>query len=536
VLIIDVHTHVHPMDAAAIYRAARRLGIKLWVSHWTGGERPGKEAIREGNDVVLKAMRDQPDLVIGYCTLNPMHGKRFCLEEIERCVVQGGMSGIKLWCAVIMSNAKVDCIAERAAELRIPILQHTWYKTVRKLRWESCPADVAECARRHPRTTIIMAHLRGCRFRGVDDIAECPNVVVETSGGDVEQGYLEYAARVLGEGRVLYGSDLPGRGAGKQLSSIAAASLSQTAQEKILGANALAILGRTPEASRAHVARVLAGAGPLSAKGDFYRRLLRPPADLKAIDVAAHLGVYAFNTAIRAEVGQIVARMDQEGIDRAVVSPIEPLFDHNPSVHNDELLRAIRGSRRLVGAVVVNCTYPGWQKRLQVWVSEGGARMAKLHPSYHGYTLDASCAGECARAAGELGIPLFVAMEVEDQRGQHAGALFPPVMLDEVLAFARRHPATKIIAGAGKLRPVSVGKVLPLPPNLYFEISHFDGLLGLKSVLERIPASRLLWGTHQPFLYPRATYAYVLESDVSSETLQLIARRNAMEVLGLKSG
>ena len=86
-------------------------------------------------------------LVIGYCILNPMDGKKFCLEEIERCVVEGGMSGIKLWCAVIMSNPKVDCIAERSAELRIPILQHTWYKTVEKGRWESCPADVAECAK-----------------------------------------------------------------------------------------------------------------------------------------------------------------------------------------------------------------------------------------------------------------------------------------------------------------------------------------------------------------------------------------------------
>jgi predicted TIM-barrel fold metal-dependent hydrolase len=50
-----------------------------------------------------------------------------------------------------------------------------------------------------------MAHLCGCGYRGVEFIADFPNVYVDTSGGQAEDGFLQYAVKRIGANRLLYG-------------------------------------------------------------------------------------------------------------------------------------------------------------------------------------------------------------------------------------------------------------------------------------------------------------------------------------------
>jgi len=179
--------------------------------------------------------------VLGYCYVNPQHREE-SLEEIERCVVGGGMVAVKLWVAVKASDRRVDPIMERAADLGVPVLQHAWYKTTGNLPDESSPADVADVARRFPTLTIQMAHLHGGGPRGVADIAPCPNVVVDTSGGDPETWLVEFAVRELGPERVVFGSDAPGRAFGVQLGKVTGAGLTKREREMVLYKNMERIL------------------------------------------------------------------------------------------------------------------------------------------------------------------------------------------------------------------------------------------------------------------------------------------------------
>ena len=55
---------------------------------------------------------------------------------------------------------------------------------------------------------IIMAHLTACGLRGVMEIADVPNVWIDTSAYLPFAGLVEYAVEKLGAERVLYGSDL----------------------------------------------------------------------------------------------------------------------------------------------------------------------------------------------------------------------------------------------------------------------------------------------------------------------------------------
>lgn len=204
---------------------------------------PSPEELREANDHVLEAMAAYPERVIGFCVLNPRH-REGALAEMERCVVQGGMAGVKLWIACNITDPLVDPILDQAATYGVPVLQHAWYKRTGQLDNESTPADVAEAAQRHPGATIIMAHLMGAGMRGVLDIAALPNVCIDTSGGDPEAGLIEYAVRRLGAERVLFGSDAPGRSFGVQLGKVVGAHLTPGQRDLVLGGNAERILRR----------------------------------------------------------------------------------------------------------------------------------------------------------------------------------------------------------------------------------------------------------------------------------------------------
>ena len=63
--------------------------------------------------------------------------------------------------------------------------------------------------------------LRGPRtlrhLRGIEAVADCPNVVVDTSGGDPQSGIVEIAVAALGLTRVVFGSDAPIRHFGVSL-------------------------------------------------------------------------------------------------------------------------------------------------------------------------------------------------------------------------------------------------------------------------------------------------------------------------------
>lgn len=226
-------------------RAAKHHGVD-WIclnaiADWKPS--PAPAAVRKGNDAVLGLMADHPEEVIGFCYVNPRHGDE-ALAEIDRCVVQEGMGGIKLWQACNASDKRVDPIAERAAELGVPILQHAWYKVGGSSSGESTPADVAVMAARHPKTMIVMAHLTGAGERGLADIAPYKNLSVDISGGEPEAGMVELAVKRLGARRVVFGTDTPIRSYGATLGKVLGAKLTVRQRNLILGENARRLLAR----------------------------------------------------------------------------------------------------------------------------------------------------------------------------------------------------------------------------------------------------------------------------------------------------
>lgn len=251
---IDIHIHLGtpgPVPSDEELRRcvaeARRHGIEriVLLGNVTamGGANPTPEDISALNTHTLGVLERYPDVFIGFCYLNPSHDDAFNQAEIERCLANGPMTGIKLWIAVKATDSRLDPIMAAARRLGAPVLHHAWYKATVFAFNESTPAEVAELGRRHPDVTLIMAHLGGGGCRGVRDIEDVPNIVIDTSGAQPEAGLVEYAVKRLGVERVVFGSDWPGRDFAVQLGRVYGAPLTPAERQAVLYDNAARILG-----------------------------------------------------------------------------------------------------------------------------------------------------------------------------------------------------------------------------------------------------------------------------------------------------
>jgi predicted TIM-barrel fold metal-dependent hydrolase len=244
-MIWDLHCHLSGFEGrtpdekmAEMIRFADRMGIDRICTYmgYPHLNDPTPEQLRAQNDVVLQAISHWHHRAFGFVYLNPNH-LQFSLDELNRCVRDGPMVGVKLWVARRANAPELDPIIERAAALRAVIFQHTWFKTGGNPPGESTPMDVAELARRHPSVPMICGHTGGNWEIGIRTIRGVKNLYADVAGSDPTAGFVEMAVRELGANRVIYGSDVGGRSFASQLAKVMGADIPAAARDLILAAN-----------------------------------------------------------------------------------------------------------------------------------------------------------------------------------------------------------------------------------------------------------------------------------------------------------
>jgi len=205
--------------------------------------------VRSKPDIVLKPLQRWPKLLLGMIQLNA-NDVAGSLDAINRWIADGPMLGVYFPgggpAALTCNHRNFDRLVERVSELNAVIMQHTWFKTGGKQsEGESTPSELAELAARHPQQKFISAHAGGEWQRGIRAVQASPNVLVETSGFDATAGFIEMAVRELGAERIVFGSHLPSRSLGTELSKVTAAEITDADRKLILGENYRKLLGRT---------------------------------------------------------------------------------------------------------------------------------------------------------------------------------------------------------------------------------------------------------------------------------------------------
>jgi predicted TIM-barrel fold metal-dependent hydrolase len=244
-MIWDLHCHLSGVDGATpaqriaqVIEIADRMEIERFVFYmgFPWSQDPAPDDFRKQNDQVIEALQHWHHRAVGFAYVNPKHEEE-SLKELDRCIKEGPLVGVKLWVAVRCSDQRLDAIVRRAGELQAVLYQHTWLKTGGNLAGESSPLDLAELAARHPMTQLICGHTGGDWEQGIRAVRPHKNVYIDTAGSDPTAGLVEMAVRELGADRIIYGSDCGGRSFASQLAKITSADIPEADRNKILGGN-----------------------------------------------------------------------------------------------------------------------------------------------------------------------------------------------------------------------------------------------------------------------------------------------------------
>jgi len=428
--VIDSHFHFWTTDASTpearaeraemVRREADALGFDRVALIPDLGETPA--ACRANNREIAQVCSEHPDLFYGWAVVDPRHGDD-AVEELRRAVSEDGLVGLKhhcSWSKQPVSDEALHPLAEALVDLDAPLITHATHRLPEYMAdndkpWETQDEHVVALAERFPDLDVISAHVGagGDWQRRVKVLAEADrdNVYLDTSGSNSEWGQLEFAVERLGADRLVFGTDtwlLPGAGklTGADLAPEDKAEIAYKFAE-IAGPDAVGGLDDEEIEARRETAveRFRAGEKAL---------------DEPLVDANAYVGDWPFQGFDGLDAEGLLARLDDEGIDRALVSASEGAFYRNVHDANRLLRDRVAGREdRLLPVATVNPTYPEWERDLREAVEEWDFRAVKLLPLYHDYDPDDEAAVECLEVCAELDVPVVLAAALEDNRKRH---------------------------------------------------------------------------------------------------------------------
>lgn len=187
---------------------------------------------------------------------------------------------------------------------------------------------------------------------------------------------------------------------------------------------------------------------------------------------------------------------------------------------------------QLFGAV--NPKAPGWQETLRLIHQEHRMRGIRLHPNYHGYTLDDLDFASLLEAAAERSLIVQVAVRMEDPRTQHPAVTVPDVDAKPLLELLPQIPGVRLQL-LNAMRSLTDTLLLARLSILgvHFDHAMLEGMSGLSRMVELVPEIRLCYGSYAPCFYPEAAALKLEESsaDLDARNRAAICSHHAENLL-----
>jgi hypothetical protein len=192
------------------------------------------------NDVTRDAVERFPEELIGLYWANPYDPRS--VEELRGAVKDWGFRGVKLhplFGAFVASDEIVYPIMEEAHKLGVMVQIHSGHPPF------SLPWSIGELAEVFPDVKIVMIHMGHGHAvyiqAAINTAKRYDNIYLETSGMPMHTKIRE-AFEVVGENRILYGSDIPCHHPSVEMQRVRVSGLNEEQLNRVFYENARELL------------------------------------------------------------------------------------------------------------------------------------------------------------------------------------------------------------------------------------------------------------------------------------------------------
>lgn len=252
------------------------------------------------------------------------------------------------------------------------------------------------------------------------------------------------------------------------------------------------------------------------------------------IDTNVYVSRWPFRRLPGDEIPELLAKLRSHGVSQAWAGSFDGVLHEDVAAVNERLAESCRtlGQGLLIPFGTVNPTLPDWQEDLRRCQENHKMPGIRLHPSYHGYTLDDQRFFDLLRQAVERKMVVQLALNMEDERTQHSLARVSEVDTAPILRLLPNLPGLRLVIQNRRRKPS--GKLLgrlSYHGEVYFDFAMLEGVGGIARFIEEVPGDRLLFGSHYPLFYFESALLKVKESELSKAQRDAIFNGNARLLL-----
>ncbi len=248
--VIDAHTHIAPYYMSGWYQTPKettnqaivasldRLGINCIV---TAPHLLITGMMAAANTVAAAAAAEYPGRIYGYIVICPGEGMDAVKAELKKYGNHPSFVGLKFLPGYhgILNQPEYQYAADFAAERSSVILTHTWGNSPDL-------SEVEDLAAKRPSLRLLCAHQGGgaapLSYKLAGIMKRVPNITMEICGSLLNPLGIEDLVDLVGEDRIVYGSDLINLDVRYDFGRVVFSPLTDTIKKKILSGNYLNLL------------------------------------------------------------------------------------------------------------------------------------------------------------------------------------------------------------------------------------------------------------------------------------------------------
>lgn len=252
------------------------------------------------------------------------------------------------------------------------------------------------------------------------------------------------------------------------------------------------------------------------------------------VDTNVSLSRWPFRRLAGDDTTDLVSRLLRANVTQAWAGSFDALLHRDIGGVNARLAEECRraGAGILVPFGTVNPKLPDWQEDLRRCAEEHRMPGIRLYPNYHRYELTDPVFEELLRRASGHGLIVQIAVSMEDVRTQHPLVRVPVVDVSPLPQLLKAFPALRIVL-LNWWAALRGDRLLPFVDAraVYFDISMVEGIEGIARLLERLPAERVVFGSHFPFFPLEASLLKMQESGLPDPKKQMLLEGTAKGIL-----